>query len=149
MLQLLRGYDSGNVPLWLSYLGFPLVAVLAGRRTMARFAKAAAPLLSIIILIVIVPAALADEAASGLYVPGNFGFGAGVTPGPACISAQDLATTTALSRFTLRAGKLLLTSISDRSPPDSQPCGFLKRKSWAARSDCPSVPLTISRLPMA
>jgi len=49
---------------------------------MARFAKAAASLLSIRILIVIVPAALADEAASGLYVPGNFGFGAGVTPGP-------------------------------------------------------------------
>jgi hypothetical protein len=25
---------------------------------------------------------LADEGASGLYVPGNFGFGAGVTPSP-------------------------------------------------------------------
>jgi hypothetical protein len=51
---------------------------------MARFAKAAAVLL----LIVIVSPALADEAASGLYVPGNFGFGAGVTPDPGlCLSS--------------------------------------------------------------
>ena len=45
---------------------------------MARFTKVATPLL----LIMTVSPALADEGASGLYVPGNFGFGAGVTPGP-------------------------------------------------------------------
>jgi hypothetical protein len=45
---------------------------------MARFAKVAAPLL----LITSISPAFADEGASGLYVPGNFGFGAGVTPGP-------------------------------------------------------------------
>ena len=43
---------------------------------MARFTKVATPLL----LIMSVSPALADEGASGLYVPGNFGFGAGVTP---------------------------------------------------------------------
>ena len=45
---------------------------------MARFTKVATPLL----LIMSVSPALADEGASGLYVPGNFGFGAGVTPDP-------------------------------------------------------------------
>ena len=45
---------------------------------MARFAKVAASLL----VIASMSPALADEGASGLYVPGNFGFGAGVTPGP-------------------------------------------------------------------
>ena len=45
---------------------------------MARFTKLATPLL----LIMSVSPTLADEGASGLYVPGNFGFGAGVTPDP-------------------------------------------------------------------
>ena len=35
-----------------------------------------------LLLITSMSPALADEGASGLYVPGNFGFGAGVTPGP-------------------------------------------------------------------
>ena len=45
---------------------------------MSRFWKVATPLL----LIMSVSPTLADEGASGLYVPGNFGFGAGVTPDP-------------------------------------------------------------------
>jgi len=45
---------------------------------MARFTKVAASLL----VIASMSPAFADEGASGLYVPGNFGFGAGVTPGP-------------------------------------------------------------------
>jgi hypothetical protein len=45
---------------------------------MAHLTKVAAPLL----LIASLAPAFADEGASGLYVPGNFGFGAGVTPGP-------------------------------------------------------------------
>lgn len=45
---------------------------------MARFTMVAAPLL----LIASLSPALADEGASGLYVPGNFGFGSGVTPDP-------------------------------------------------------------------
>jgi hypothetical protein len=43
---------------------------------MARFSRVAAQVL----LILNASPALADEGASGLYAPGNFGFGAGVTP---------------------------------------------------------------------
>ena len=46
---------------------------------MARFAILAA---AEVLLIIIVSPALADEGASGLYAPGNRGFGAGVTPDP-------------------------------------------------------------------
>src|SRR5262245_64987117 len=43
---------------------------------MARFLRSTSHAL----LILSASAALADEGASGLYAPGNFGFGAGVTP---------------------------------------------------------------------
>jgi hypothetical protein len=42
---------------------------------MARWLRAA----SQVLLIAIATPALADEGATGLYAPGNFGFGAGVT----------------------------------------------------------------------
>jgi hypothetical protein len=92
---------------------------------MARFTKVATPLL----LIMSVSPTLADEGASGLYVPGNFGFGAGSRLTPACISAQVLSTTTAISKFTSRVEQLCLMSISDRSPLHSQPSGFQRRRS--------------------
>lgn len=53
----------------------------------------------------------------------------------ACISAQELATTTAISKFTSRVGKFCLMSISDRSPRQSQPYGFPRPRSWVAGSD--------------
>jgi hypothetical protein len=48
---------------------------------MARFVRAASQRLAIqaLVLVIAFPA-LADEGATGLYAPGNFGFGAGVTP---------------------------------------------------------------------
>jgi len=59
---------------------------------MARFLRAAA---AQVLLITATSPALADEAASGLYVPGNLGFGAGVTPDAASISARGFFITTA------------------------------------------------------
>ena len=53
---------------------------------------------------------------------------------PACISAQALSTTTALSKVYIEGGKIVLMSISDRSPRHSQPYGFQRRRSWVARS---------------
>ena len=60
---------------------------------MARLTKVATPLL----LIMSVSPALADEGASGLYVPGNFGFGAGVTPDPGQTNAVSRRSGTRMS----------------------------------------------------
>src|SRR5262245_21814596 len=54
---------------------------------MARFPRVAAQIL----LIVNASPALADEGASGLYAPGNFGFGAGVTPDPGLYLSTGVA----------------------------------------------------------
>ena len=71
---------------------------------MARFLKAAAQVL----LIAIVSPALADEGASGLYVPGNFGFGAGVTPDAGVYLSTGLAHYDGDIRVFIDGGKIVL-----------------------------------------
>lgn len=110
---------------------------------MARFTKVAIPLLSIMS----VSPTLADEGASGLYVPGNFGFGAGVTPDPGLYLSSGVGYYDGDIKFTSRVGKFCLMSISDRSPRHSQPYGFPRRSSWVAGSDCRSAPPTVSHGP--
>ena len=71
---------------------------------MARFAKAAAQ----VVFIMVVSPALADEAASGLYVPGNFGFGAGVTPDPGLYLSSGLAYYDGSIKVYIEGGKIVL-----------------------------------------
>ena len=77
---------------------------------MARFAKIAAPLLSIAAL----SPALADEGASGLYVPGNFGFGAGVRPGPGVYLSTSVGYYDGDIQIYIDGGKIVLDV--DRRP---------------------------------
>ena len=79
---------------------------------MARFWKVATPFL----LVMSVSPTLADEGASGLYVPGNFGFGAGVTPDPGLYLSSGLVSYNASIKVLIEGGKLCLMSISDPSP---------------------------------
>ena len=71
---------------------------------MARFTKVATPLL----LIMIVSPALADEGASGLYVPGNFGFGAGVTPDPGLYLSSGFGYYDGAIKVYIEGGKIVL-----------------------------------------
>jgi hypothetical protein len=77
---------------------------------MARFAKAAAQVLSVMI----VSPALADEGASGLYVPGNFGFGAGVTPDAGLYLSAGLAHYDGDIRIFIDGGKIVVDA--DKRP---------------------------------
>ena len=85
-------------------LGFPLVAVRPRKRNMARFTKVSIPLL----LIMSVSPALADEGASGLYVPGNFGFGAGVTPDPGLYLSSGVVYYDGAIKVYIEGGKIVL-----------------------------------------
>ena len=96
---------------------------------MARFTKVATPLL----LIMSVAPTLADEGASGSMSQVTSALVLASRLTPACISAQELATTTAISKFTSRVGKFCLMSISDRSPRHSQPYGFPNTKFLGGR----------------
>ena len=71
---------------------------------MARFTKVAASLL----VIASMSPALADEGASGLYVPGNFGFGAGVTPGPGLYLSSGAGYYDGDIKVYIDAGKIVL-----------------------------------------
>src|SRR6516165_4840305 len=71
---------------------------------MDRFAKTAAQVL----FITIVSPALADEGASGLYVPGNFGFGAGVTPEPGLYLSSGVGYYNGTIRVYIDGGKIVL-----------------------------------------
>ena len=71
---------------------------------MACFAKVAAPLL----LIMSISPALADEGASGLYVPGNFGFGAGVTPDPGLYLSSGVGYYDGDIKVYIEGGKIVL-----------------------------------------
>jgi hypothetical protein len=70
---------------------------------MARFTKVATPLL----LIMSVSPTLADEGASGLYVPGNFGFGAGVTPDPGLYLSSGVVYYDGAIKVYIEGGKIL------------------------------------------
>jgi hypothetical protein len=52
--------------------------------------------------------ALADEGASGLYVPGNFGFGAGVTPGPGLYLSSGIAYYDGAIKVYIEGGKVVI-----------------------------------------
>jgi hypothetical protein len=71
---------------------------------MARFTKVATPLL----LIMSVSPTLADEGASGLYVPGNFGFGAGVTPDPGLYLSSGVVYYDGAIKVYIEGGKIVL-----------------------------------------
>ncbi len=71
---------------------------------MVRFLRAAAQVL----LIMIASPALADEGASGLYPPGNFGFGAGVTPDPGFYLSTGVAHYDGDIRVFIDGGKIVL-----------------------------------------
>ena len=71
---------------------------------MARLTKVATPLL----LIMSVSPALADEGASGLYVPGNFGFGAGVTPDPGLYLSSGIGYYDGTIKVYIEGGKIVL-----------------------------------------
>ena len=73
---------------------------------MARLLKAAAQVL----LIAIASPVLADEAASGLYVPGNFGFGAGVTPDAGFYLSTGLAHYDGDIKIFIDGGKIVLNA---------------------------------------
>lgn len=51
--------------------------------------------------------ARADEGASGLYVPGNFGFGAGVTPGPGLYVSSSVSHYTGDITLYVDGGKII------------------------------------------
>jgi hypothetical protein len=72
---------------------------------MARFLRAAA---AQVLLITATSPALADEAASGLYVPGNFGFGAGVTPDAGFYLSTGLLHYDGNIRIFIEGGKIVL-----------------------------------------
>jgi len=71
---------------------------------MARFRKVATAFL----LIMSVSPTLADEGASGLYVPGNFGFGAGVTPDPGLYLSSGVGYYDGAIKVYIEGGKILL-----------------------------------------
>ena len=71
---------------------------------MARFTKVVTPLL----LIMSVSPTLADEGASGLYVPGNFGFGAGVTPDPGLYLSSGVVYYDGAIKVYIEGGKIVL-----------------------------------------
>ena len=71
---------------------------------MARFRKVATAFL----LIMSVSPTLADEGASGLYVPGNFGFGAGVTPDPGLYLSTGVGYYDGDIKVYIEGGKILL-----------------------------------------
>ena len=71
---------------------------------MARFTKVATPLL----LIMSVSPTLTDEGASGLYVPGNFGFGAGVTPDPGLYLSSGIGYYDGDIKVYIEGGKIVL-----------------------------------------
>ncbi len=81
---------------------------------MARFARLAAPLrfAPLLVLISIAPAGLsparADEGASGLYVPGNFGFSAGVTPPPGVYLSTGVGYYDGDIKVYIEGGKIVL-----------------------------------------
>ena len=52
--------------------------------------------------------ALADEGASGLYVPGNFGFGAGVTPDPGMYLSSGFIYYDGAIKVYIEGGKIVL-----------------------------------------
>ena len=107
MHHLLRSYDSGNVHALLN-CDSDFARCCAATET--EYGALYEQLRPHCLLIMSASPALADEGASGLYVQRvNFGFGAGVTlVTPACISAQDLSTTTALSKLDIEGGKIVL-----------------------------------------
>jgi hypothetical protein len=71
---------------------------------MSRLTKVATPLLLIMSTI----PALADEGASGLYVPGNFGFGAGVTPDPGLYLSSGVGYYDGTIKVYIEGGKIVL-----------------------------------------
>jgi hypothetical protein len=74
---------------------------------MARFVKAAA----LILLIAAASPARADEGASGLYVPGNFGFGAGVTPDAGLYLSTGLARYDGDIKIFIDGGKIVVNAV--------------------------------------
>ena len=77
---------------------------------MARLVKAA----PLIWLIAVASPALADEGASGLYVPGNFGFGAGVTPDAGLYLSTGLAHYDGDIKIFIDGGKIVVNA--DKRP---------------------------------
>ena len=107
---------------------------------MARFRKVATPLL----LIMSVSPTLADEGASGLYVPGNFGFGAGVTPDPGLYLSTGIGYYDGDIKVYIEGGKILLDV--DKRPFSTAfaALSISRRRSWVAGSDSRSAPPTVS-----
>src|SRR4026208_1547603 len=104
MHHLLRYNNSGDVLLRVSCNSdFRSCSAARGRKT-ARFTKVATPLL----LIMSASPALADEGASGLYVPGNFGFGAGVTPDPGLYLSSGIVYYDGDIKVYIEGGKIVL-----------------------------------------
>src|SRR4029078_3213179 len=77
---------------------------------MAPFPKVATPLL----LIMNASPALTDEGASGLYVPGNFGFGAGVTPDPGLYLSSGIGYYDCDNKVYIEGGRIVLDA--DKRP---------------------------------
>jgi hypothetical protein len=73
---------------------------------MARLLKAAA----LVLLIAAALPARADEGAAGLYVPGNFGFGAGVTPDAGLYLSTGVAHYDGDIRIFIDGGKIVLNA---------------------------------------
>lgn len=75
-----------------------------------------------VLLIMIGSPAFADEGASGLYPPGNRGFGAGVTPDPGLYLSSGLVHYEGSIRIYIDGGK---TVIDVKARPSSAPFGVL------------------------
>jgi hypothetical protein len=102
--HLLRRDDSGDVDVLLISAKILAARGLWRNEKMARFTKVAASLL----LITSISPALADEGASGLYVPGNFGFGAGVTPGPGLYLSSSVGYYEGDIKVYIEGGKIVI-----------------------------------------
>ena len=111
---------------------------------MARFLRAA----SQVLLIMIASPALADEGASGLYPPGNLGFGAGVTPDPGFYLSTGVAHYDGDIRVFIDGGKIVLDAEARPYALGFAPFWFLRQRSWEGISGCRSARLTSSFGPM-
>ena len=108
---------------------------------MPRFTKVATPLL----LIMSVSPTLADEGASGLYVPGKLRLRRWRHAYPGLYLSSGVVYYHGAIKVYIEGGKIVLMSISDRSPRDSAALWVPETKTWVARSDCRSALPTISR----
>src|SRR5262245_59909633 len=98
------GIIGADERIWSLKLWIPLFCVSSGDNMGRSLVRTAAGLL----LIVVASPAHAAESASGLVAPGNFGFGAGVTPDPGLYVFSALARYDGDIRVYIDGGKTVI-----------------------------------------